>query len=213
MGNRLLRFARLALAVAERVVPNRASKFAPLASRRCLVVGESYLTALCPACGAAQGDAAVDRLLTSLHPRAPVRVPIPPAPLTFRPLDGRPPRPVLGDGGERVVPAGWPSLASMTAVPTSTTSPPEPRTLTADHGGARGASDAAAPIHPAASGTAPADARPSAAPEREALAGLVERLPPCPALALPQPVRARHAVERCRAAEPAVLPPPARGQR
>jgi hypothetical protein len=63
--------------------------------------------ATCTACGAAQGDGAVDRLLTSLHPRAPFRVPIPPAPLAFRPLDGRPPRPRLGDWRERVVPARW----------------------------------------------------------------------------------------------------------
>jgi hypothetical protein len=74
---------------------------------RCPVVGETYLTALCPSCGLAQGDAAVDRLLTSLHPRAPVRVPIPPAPLTFRPLDGRPPRPVMGDWAERAVQPRW----------------------------------------------------------------------------------------------------------
>ena len=78
-----------------------------VAPRRCPVVGETYLTALCPACGLPQGDGAVDRLLTSLHPRAPVRVPIPPAPLTFRPLDGRPPRPAMGDWGERVIPACW----------------------------------------------------------------------------------------------------------
>ena len=71
------------------------------------MVGETYLTALCPACGLPQGDGAVDRLLTSLHPQAPVRVPIPPAPLTFRPLDGRPPRPAMGDWGERVIPARW----------------------------------------------------------------------------------------------------------
>ena len=72
-----------------------------IAPRRCPVVGETYLTTLCPACGLPQGDGAVDRLLTSLHPRAPVRVPIPPVPLTFRPLDGRPPRPAMGDWGER----------------------------------------------------------------------------------------------------------------
>ena len=78
-----------------------------VAPRRCPVVGETYLTALCPACGLPQGDGAVDRLLTSLHPRAPVRVPIPPAPLTFRPLDGRPPRLAMGDWGERVIPACW----------------------------------------------------------------------------------------------------------
>jgi hypothetical protein len=71
------------------------------------VVGEVYLTALCPCCGAAQGDGAVDRLLTSLHPRVPVRVPIPPAPLIFRPLDGRPPRGAMGDWLERAVPAHW----------------------------------------------------------------------------------------------------------
>jgi hypothetical protein len=63
--------------------------------------------ALCPVCGAAQGDGAVDRLLTSLHPRVPIRVPIPPAPLAFRPLDGRPPRAAMGDWGEVVEPAGW----------------------------------------------------------------------------------------------------------
>jgi hypothetical protein len=34
-------------------------------------------------------------------------VPIPPAPLTFRPLDGRPPRPGMGDWAERVVPPRW----------------------------------------------------------------------------------------------------------
>jgi hypothetical protein len=79
----------------------------PLAPRRCPVAGEAYLTALCPACGAAQGDGAVDRLLTSLHPRAPVRVPLPPAPLAYRPLDGRPPRPRMGDWRERAVPARW----------------------------------------------------------------------------------------------------------
>ena len=79
----------------------------PLAPRRCPVLGATYLTALCPACGAAQGDGAVDRLLTSLHPRAPVRVPIPPAPPAFRPLDGRPPRPHPGDWRERLVPACW----------------------------------------------------------------------------------------------------------
>lgn len=79
----------------------------PLAPRRCPVVSEAYLTALCPACGAAQGDGAVDRLLTSLHPRAPVRVPLPPAPLTYRPLDGRPPRPRMSDWRERAVPACW----------------------------------------------------------------------------------------------------------
>jgi hypothetical protein len=79
----------------------------PLGPRRCPVVGQTYLTAVCPACGAAQGDGAVDRLLTSLHPRAPFRVPIPPAPPAFRPLDGRPPRPRLGDWRERVVPARW----------------------------------------------------------------------------------------------------------
>jgi hypothetical protein len=82
-------------------------RLAPLAPRRCPVVGEAYLTALCPACGAAQGDGAVDRLLTGLHPRAPVRVPLPPAPLTYRPLDGRPPRPRMGDWLERAVPARW----------------------------------------------------------------------------------------------------------
>jgi hypothetical protein len=79
----------------------------PLGPRRCPIVGAAYLTALCPACGAAQGDGAVDRLLTSLHPRVPIRVPIPPAPLAFRPLDGRPPRPGLGDWRERVAPARW----------------------------------------------------------------------------------------------------------
>jgi hypothetical protein len=42
-------------------------------------MGEVYLMACCLRCGAGQGDGAVDRLLTSLHPRVPVRVPIPPA--------------------------------------------------------------------------------------------------------------------------------------
>jgi len=37
----------------------------------------------------------------------PVRVPIPPAALTFRPLDGCPSHPEMGDWGERVVPARW----------------------------------------------------------------------------------------------------------
>jgi hypothetical protein len=45
MDNRLLRFARLALAVAERVVPDRASRFAPRRYRQpqllaCLLVKE-----------------------------------------------------------------------------------------------------------------------------------------------------------------------------
>ncbi len=76
----------------------------PLAPRRCGVVGEVYLMACCPRCGAGQGDGAVDRLLTSLHPR----VPVPPAPLTFRPLDGRPPRrAALGDWLAREIPARW----------------------------------------------------------------------------------------------------------
>ena len=44
-------------------------------------MGKVYLMACCLRCGAGQGDGAVDRLLTSLHPRVPVRVPIPPAPL------------------------------------------------------------------------------------------------------------------------------------
>jgi hypothetical protein len=79
----------------------------PLGPRRCPAVGETYLTALCPSCGTAQGDGAVDRLLTSLHPHVPVRVPIPLVPLTFRPLDGRQPRPSMGDWLERVVPARW----------------------------------------------------------------------------------------------------------
>jgi hypothetical protein len=43
-------------------------------------VGQTYLTALCPACGAAQGDGAVD---------------------------GCPPRPHPGDWRGRVVPARW----------------------------------------------------------------------------------------------------------
>jgi hypothetical protein len=60
----------------------------PRSPRAAARSGETYLTALCPACGAAQGDGAVDRLLTGVHPRAPVRVPLPPAPLTYRPLDG-----------------------------------------------------------------------------------------------------------------------------
>jgi hypothetical protein len=47
------------------------------------------------------------RFMQRSHRRAPVRVPIPPAPLAFRPLDGRPPRPRLGDWRERVVPARW----------------------------------------------------------------------------------------------------------
>jgi hypothetical protein len=42
-------------------------------------MGKVYLMACCLRCGAGQGDGAVDRLLTSLHPRVPVRVPIPPA--------------------------------------------------------------------------------------------------------------------------------------
>ncbi len=79
----------------------------PLAPRRCAVVGGTYLTALCPSCGAAQGDGAVDRLLTSRHPRVPVRVPVPPAPLAFRPLDGRPPRAAMGGWRGRVTPARW----------------------------------------------------------------------------------------------------------
>jgi hypothetical protein len=47
--------------------------------RRCRIMGKVYLMACCLRCGAGQGDGAVDRLLTSLHPRVPVRVPIPPA--------------------------------------------------------------------------------------------------------------------------------------
>jgi len=83
------------------------ARLSPLAPRRCPVVGATYLTALCPSCGAAQGDAAVDRLLTSRHPRVPVRVPIPPAPLTFRPLDGGPLCSGMGAWCERVVPPRW----------------------------------------------------------------------------------------------------------
>ncbi len=80
----------------------------PLAPRRCPIVGEVYLMACCPRCGAGQGDGAVDRLLTSLDPRVLVRVAIPPAPLTFRPLDGRlPRRAALGDWLERVISARW----------------------------------------------------------------------------------------------------------
>jgi hypothetical protein len=75
----------------------------PLAPRRCPIVDEVYLMACCPRCGAGQGDGAVERLLTSLHPRVPVRVPIPPAPLTFRPLDGGSARCAdLGDWVERL---------------------------------------------------------------------------------------------------------------
>jgi hypothetical protein len=89
----------------------------PLAPRRCLIVDEVDLMACCPRCGAGQGDGAVDRLLTSLHPRVPVRVPIPPAPLTFRPLDGRPPhRAALGDWQERVIPARWQLTAMLPEV-------------------------------------------------------------------------------------------------
>jgi hypothetical protein len=51
----------------------------PLAPRRCRVAGATYLMACYPRCGAGQGDGAVDRLLTSPHPRVPVRVPISPA--------------------------------------------------------------------------------------------------------------------------------------
>jgi hypothetical protein len=79
-----------------------------LTPRRCPIVGEAYLMVCCPRCGAGQGDATVDRLLTSLHPRVPVRVPIPPAPLTFRPLDGcLPRRAALGDWLEHLIPARW----------------------------------------------------------------------------------------------------------
>jgi hypothetical protein len=89
----------------------------PAAPRRCRVVGEAYLMACCPRCGAGQGDGAIDRLLTSLHPRTPVRVPIPPAPLTFWPLNGRPPRrAALNDWLGRVVPARW----QLTGVPPET---------------------------------------------------------------------------------------------
>jgi hypothetical protein len=79
-----------------------------VALRRCAITGETYLMACCPRCGTGQGDGAVDKLLTSLHPRILVRVPIPGAPLTFRPLDGQPPRTAaLEDWRERVVPAWW----------------------------------------------------------------------------------------------------------
>ena len=99
----------LARSVAEGVGRLRRGEpqLSPLAVRRCPVVGDAYLTALCPRCGAAQGDGAMERVLTSLHPRAPIRVPIPPAPLVLRPLDGRPPRAGMDDWGEAVVPAGW----------------------------------------------------------------------------------------------------------
>jgi hypothetical protein len=89
----------------------------PLAPRWCPIVDEAYLMACCPHCGAGQGDGTVDRLLTSLHPCVPVRVPIPPAPLTFRPLDGRPPRrAALGDWLERLVPARWQLMAMLPEV-------------------------------------------------------------------------------------------------
>jgi hypothetical protein len=83
-------------------------RLAVLAPRYCPIAGERYLMACCPRCGTGQGDGAVDRLLTSLHPRIPVRVPVPPAPLAFRPLDRRPPRATMGaDWLEQVVPAHW----------------------------------------------------------------------------------------------------------
>ena len=91
------------------------TRLSPLAPRRCCVDGAPYLTALCPGGGAAQGDGAVDRLRTSLHPQAPIRVPIPPMPLTFRPLDGRPPRVGLDDWRERVIPARWHLMPDGTA--------------------------------------------------------------------------------------------------
>lgn len=65
----------------------------------------------------------------------------------------------------------------MTDVPTAP-SPAEPRTPAAEPRGASGASPAA-PVHPAPSASstvARAGARPSETPEREALAGLVERV-------------------------------------
>jgi competence protein CoiA len=79
----------------------------PLAPRRCRATGASYLMALCPGCGQLQGDHAVDRLLTSPHPQVPVRVPVPPAPLTYHPLDGRAARAALGNWRERILPARW----------------------------------------------------------------------------------------------------------
>ena len=82
-------------------------RLAALAPRYCSIVGERYLMACCPTCGTGQGDGSVERLLTSLHPRIPVRVPIPPAPLAFRPLDGRPARAAMGDWLGQVVPAHW----------------------------------------------------------------------------------------------------------
>jgi hypothetical protein len=120
-----------AVADAVRRLRRDAPRLSPLALRRCCVVGESYLTALCPSCGAAQGDGAVDRLLTSWHPRAAVRVPIPPAPLTFRPLDGRPSCPTLSDGDERVVPARWRLAADGAA------GEPGPSRSVAAHGAGR----------------------------------------------------------------------------
>jgi hypothetical protein len=48
----------------------------------------------------------------------PVRVPIPPAPLTFRPLDGRlPHQAALGDWQECVIPARWQLTAMLPKVP------------------------------------------------------------------------------------------------
>lgn len=71
-------------------------------------------------------------------------------------------------------PYGRPSLAGMTDVPTSS-SPPEALTRAADHSGLR--ERAAAPAHPAApTSVARAATSRAAPPEREALAGLVERV-------------------------------------
>ena len=64
--------------------------------------------ACCPRCDTVQGNGSVDRLLTGLHTRVALRVRVPPARLAFRPLDGRPLRPVMGaDWLKQVVPAHW----------------------------------------------------------------------------------------------------------
>ena len=63
--------------------------------------------ACCPRCDTVQGNASVDRLLTGLHTRVALRW-VPAARLAFRPLDGRPLRPVMGaDWLEQAVPAHW----------------------------------------------------------------------------------------------------------
>src|SRR4051794_14131925 len=102
-------------------------RLAALAPRYCSNVGERYLMACCPTCGTGQGDGSVDRLLTSLHPSIPVRMPIPPTPLAFRPLDGRPARAAMGaDWLEQVVAAHWrlePDLAGYDGLPYRLPSP------------------------------------------------------------------------------------------